>query len=349
MSATGTRKLPPSIAQALESLHFVVLSSLAACGRRLSLQLQRTRSLLPSLPRNATLSDFKSTEKALDIPAPDVACALSYSYDGDHLITYDDLPAPWRNNPFISGGYRFIPLGRYPMLFASIFHLHNESLNIHTHLLPLLLWAVTFRATDTAEIVFSACTLACLASSVVWHTMAGCAHRDAMKFCARVDYVGIGWLISASVATIVHYGYACRPHLGYPFLALCLCTALTGSVLPFMAWFDKHENRLFRLAFFLVLVSSAIAPIAGIVVLHSMREMLDFIVPILPTLLSCAIGIVFYAAHIPERFLSDKWGRWLDHVGAGSHAIWHAFIVLGISQWREGLATMRARAMCAAA
>ncbi|KAJ7908748.1 hypothetical protein B0H13DRAFT_2016066, partial [Mycena leptocephala] len=39
--------------------------------------------------------------------------------------------------------------------------------------------------------------------------MAGCAHRATMEACARVDYVGIGWLIATSIATVVHHGYAC--------------------------------------------------------------------------------------------------------------------------------------------
>ncbi|KAJ7507491.1 hypothetical protein B0H11DRAFT_2218337 [Mycena galericulata] len=39
--------------------------------------------------------------------------------------------------------------------------------------------------------------------------MAGCASRGMMEACARVDYVGIGWLIATSIATVVHHGYTC--------------------------------------------------------------------------------------------------------------------------------------------
>jgi adiponectin receptor len=78
-------------------------------------------------------------------------------------------------------------------------HIHLRPVNIQTHLLPFLLWGVTFRASDPAEAVFTACVLICLGSSVVWHTMSGCAHRGTMKFCARVDYVGIGWCVFAAL------------------------------------------------------------------------------------------------------------------------------------------------------
>ncbi|KAF8180513.1 hypothetical protein K438DRAFT_1976703 [Mycena galopus ATCC 62051] len=59
------------------------------------------------------------------------------------------------------------------------------------------------------ESLFTVFALLCLASSSLWHTMAGCAHKGAMEMCAHIDYVGIGWLIAVSIGTIVHHGYAC--------------------------------------------------------------------------------------------------------------------------------------------
>lgn len=46
---------------------------------------------------------------------------------------------------------------------------------------------------DAPEMAFISFALLCLFSSVVWHTMAGCAHPQGMELCARIDYVGIGW------------------------------------------------------------------------------------------------------------------------------------------------------------
>ncbi|KAJ7908739.1 hypothetical protein B0H13DRAFT_2661866 [Mycena leptocephala] len=151
----------------------------------------------------------------------------------------------------VHGGCSFIPLTRWPTLARSVFTLHNESLNIHTHFVPMVLWGAAFwgvvpgflkplapwlevpdawarkwvgedwaRYTvfgapnppppdAAAESLFTLFALACLACSALWHTMAGCAHRGAMEACARVDYVGIGWLIATSIATVVHHGYAC--------------------------------------------------------------------------------------------------------------------------------------------
>lgn len=50
-------------------------------------------------------------------------------------------------------------------------------------------------------------------------------------------------LISASVATVVHYGFHCYPSTGHAFLGLCFATGLAGNILPFMDWFNKFEYR----------------------------------------------------------------------------------------------------------
>lgn len=47
---------------------------------------------------------------------------------------------------------------------------------------------------------------ACLLCSTVWHTLAGCSDFWLLEAGARVDYVGIGWLISASVSGVMYYG-----------------------------------------------------------------------------------------------------------------------------------------------
>ncbi|KAJ6499078.1 hypothetical protein C8R45DRAFT_102903 [Mycena sanguinolenta] len=222
---------------------------------------------------------------------PTAADALAKADYGRRLINYDDLPFDWRNNPFVVSGYRFIPLSHWPRLPLSLLTLHNETLNIHTHLVPLLAWGAAFAgvdlgpvpvwlrplapwlewlaypvgnwgrytpfaawssassfsssassfsssasslsssasslsssaaapAPDPAESLFTLFALLCLLSSALWHLMAGCAHKRSMETCARIDYVGIGWLIAVSVGTIVRWGYGCEGGPLLPPLAL---------------------------------------------------------------------------------------------------------------------------------
>ncbi|KAK7045233.1 putative G-protein coupled receptor [Favolaschia claudopus] len=330
-------------------------------------------SSLPSLPT-----------KVEEDPA--VVTALLASSNGSDLITASTLPPAWQHSPYTLTSYRFIPLSRPGKLVGSIFEAHNEFLNIQTHLAPLLLFlfslvfpsamstllpfpftplnsASTTKA-DVTSTLFTLAAMLCLGSSVIWHTMSGCAHQKTMRMCARVDYVGIGWLISASISTIISYSYApsaAYPDLSmhpaaYPLLALCLITAVMGTVFPFMKWFDRYENRLLRLTFFLSLVASAVLPIAGLGFLYGRDAVSGILEHITPTLTSCGLGVIFYALHIPERFFLSgsahdhhhthaksmaKWAERMESVGFGSHAIWHLFIALGIAQWRAALPAMR--------
>ncbi|KAJ7121238.1 hypothetical protein C8R43DRAFT_900424 [Mycena crocata] len=217
----------PTLAARLRRLHAHLHDSdLIATPKFEQLLAEVLEAFLAELPRLSSLPSLSlpPSLSSLSLPFEDaddeVARALARSQHGSTLIGYDDLPDAWRNNPYVLHGYRFIPLRRWDKLVASVAGMHNETLNIHTHLVPLVLWGAAYAGAvwpyPTAAIsslpewaLFALFALACLASSALWHTMAGCAHRGTMETCARVDYVGIGWLIATSIATVVHHGYAC--------------------------------------------------------------------------------------------------------------------------------------------
>ena len=50
-------------------------------------------------------------------------------------------------------------------------------------------------------------------------------------------------LISASVATVVHYGFHCHPGTSHGFLGLCFATGVAGNIFPFVKWFNQFEYR----------------------------------------------------------------------------------------------------------
>lgn len=355
----------PTLCDRLKNLHSHLSSMELPSGRA-----------LPSITPSSVISDLLDTllssdvlaellspgtdvpdegEDILKLAAKEVKNAIKRSLNGVRLISYADLPQHWKNNPFVTQGYRFIPLDRWPLIILSLFALHNETLNIHTHLIPLVLWGINLIpflnadfAIDTPEILFMCFALLCLLTSTIWHTMSGCAHHASMELCARVDYIGIGWLISASVGTVVYYGFQCHPAFGQPFLALCFLTGLAGNIFPFMDWFNKNEYRFYRIAFFLSLAFSAIGPLAALAMLHSWQEMLKFIGPVIPSLLSYLTGLVFYASHFPERVLPESVRRHLDYVGGGSHCIWHCFIVLAVSQHKAAISSLRNGLQCLA-
>ncbi|KAN0105494.1 hemolysin-III related domain containing protein [Russula decolorans] len=287
--------------------------------------------------------------------ATEVARAIERSVHGAKLITYGELPSEWRNNPFVTHGYRFIPLSRWPVIVASIFALHNETLNIHTHLIPLLLWtgntifsffsssipSASAAVIDTPILAFTIFAIFTLFSSVVWHTMAGCAHHRGMTLCAKFDYVGIAWLISGSVGTIVYYGFQCNTDARSIFLIGCLINGFAGTVIPFWDWFDRAENKKWRIVFFLsstILIT--LGPLTRLALLHSIYDTIAFIRPIIPSLASYIAGLLFYATRFPECAVPINSPR-LAWLGGGSHALWHIFIVQAISLHRDALPLLK--------
>lgn len=94
----------------------------------------------------AVSADIKEGEDMLERAAMEVAKAVRRSVDGSRLIHYADLPEQWRNNRFVSRGYRyvlrvtnsvstklshdlcrFIPLHKWPLILSSVFAFHNET------------------------------------------------------------------------------------------------------------------------------------------------------------------------------------------------------------------------------
>ncbi|KAF8444777.1 hemolysin-III related-domain-containing protein [Boletus edulis BED1] len=314
----------------------------------------RLSGLFDSIMSSDLVTELSDDVTEAEDLARDVACAIKQSLQGSKLIHYVDLPPQWRNNPFVTRGYRFIPLEKWPLIVLSLFAWHNETLNIHTHFIPFILWFIhcipIFKSPslqDFPETAFVTFALVCLFTSVVWHTMSGCAHYNGMDLCARIDYVGIGWLISASVGTVVYYGFQCHPNLGTFFLICCFLTGVAGNVFPFLRWFNDPVYRHVRIVFFICMAFTAIAPLAVLAYLHSPRQVIAYTSPVVPSVISYLVGLVFYAFRIPECFLSERFSHWLDWCGGGSHAIWHTFIVLAISQHRTAIASLRGGISCA--
>ncbi|KAH7335878.1 hemolysin-III related-domain-containing protein [Rhizoctonia solani] len=269
--------------------------------------------------------------------------AVEKSQGGKKLIRYRDLPEKWRNNEFIWEGYRFIPGAKWPALVFSMFQLHNETVNIQTHLVPLLAiisiiplpWTFVFTpfppspADFLPKFLFLLAAGACLACSTVWHTLAGCSDFWLLEAGARIDYVGIGWLISASVSGVMYYGFACQPAIMRFYISIAILTGIAGSILPFQGWFNERRNKKWRIAFFLLCACSALVPLGHLSYRHSFGRMWEFIGPLVPSLVSYLTGLAFYATHFPECCFPG-WFDW-----AGSHAIWHVFIVIAIREhWK---------------
>ena len=149
------------------------------------------------------------------------------------LVKWTDLPHWQQDNQHIHGSYR--PASNSCKdSFASLGYLHNETINIFSHLIPALLslpaglvlytWLEPRydRASKPDVLAFSCFflgTLLCLGMSATYHTIGNHSPR-VNRIGNQLDYVGIVLLISGSFVPSIYYGFWCHPYLQLVYWAM---------------------------------------------------------------------------------------------------------------------------------
>jgi adiponectin receptor len=146
--------------------------------------------------------------------------------DNALTVLWNDLPSWLQDNHFIRTGYR--PASNsFQKSFASLGYLHNESVNIYSHLLGAILFSISavllyiaikprYGTATSSDILAFGCFFTgaalCLSMSATYHTLSN--HSPTInKFGNKLDYVGIVCLITGSFIPSIFYGFYCHPHL----------------------------------------------------------------------------------------------------------------------------------------
>lgn len=139
------------------------------------------------------------------------------------LLSYHQIPKYCQDNPHILTGYRPCTSSTTSCI-GSWFYLHNESMNIYTHALPCLLFAIiqtsissyltTYYPQASARDhlafgFFLGCIVACFGISTVYHTMIAHSHRME-SLCLRADFVGIVLQIVGAFMASLRMGFWCE-------------------------------------------------------------------------------------------------------------------------------------------
>ncbi|KAK7206214.1 hemolysin-III related-domain-containing protein [Myxozyma melibiosi] len=254
------------------------------------------------------------------------------------LITYEELPLQWRDNPYICRGYRFC--ATYTECILSMFKIHNETCNIWTHgggfimMLAVALYyypATPLFATMSTydRIVFGIflfAALKCLLTSTIWHTFNSIGSLSDKRRFACVDYTGISILIACSILTTQYTSFYCQPSARALYMGTTAALGVAGVVFAWHPAFDRAENRWLRISFFVCLALSG-----GLALIHlswtrGIMNTLWFYLPITKSLLCYLTGVVVYGFLFPERLLP---GSIFDWIGA-SHNLWHVAVLGGI-------------------
>jgi adiponectin receptor len=149
------------------------------------------------------------------------------------LLQIWDQLEPWRrDNAYILSGYRATS-NSYWRSFQSLGYLHNESVNIWSHLLGALGFAVggvflysvvapRYETASGADLLVWSCffagALLCLGMSATYHAISNHS-PDVAKLGNKLDYSGIVFLIVGSYVPAIYYGFCCSPTLLTVYLA----------------------------------------------------------------------------------------------------------------------------------
>jgi adiponectin receptor len=141
-------------------------------------------------------------------------------------VLWNDLPVWQRDNHYVHTGYR-PQSNSFLKSWASLLYLHNETVNIYSHLLGAIAFTVSafllhrnlaprYQSANQADVyAFGAFFLGaatCLGMSGTYHTISN--HSPVVaKFGNKLDYVGIVALITGSFVPSIYYGFYCHPHL----------------------------------------------------------------------------------------------------------------------------------------
>ena len=261
------------------------------------------------------------------------------SNDPRYLQRFEDLPVWYQDNPSIHSGYR--PVSHSSQhCFRSWTFLHNETINIYTHLVPAILSLfaqVTLQTRLSAHFphaslqdrtVFSLNLLACTAAlllSTTYHTLMNHSFTISSLW-LRIDYLGILLLILGSFFSGIYVGFYDSPGRRWTYWTMILFLSISTALLVIHPKLQGLSYRTLRTAAFVATGLSGFAPVGHGLWLYGWDEMwvrsgmpFWFLEGII-----YGIGAGFFVTRWPE----SRWPGKFDFF-CSSHQIFHVLVVVG--------------------
>ena len=226
------------------------------------------------------------------------------------LITYEDLPHPWRVNPHIIKGYRFSE--NKIDCIKSAFNFSNETVNIWSHAIGLVIvlavafyfypTSVNFSQSSNTDVFFAAAfffaACKCLVCSCMWHTMSSISEQTLMERFACVDYTGISLLIAASIMTTEYTAFYCEPVSRWIYIVTTATLGVGGVILPWHPTFNRADMAWARVAFYVSLAATGFAPVFQLSRTRGTAWAWAFYAPILKSIAVYLGGALIYAGQV---------------------------------------------------
>jgi adiponectin receptor len=280
-----------------------------------------------------------ASELNLQVTTTQLVADRRPKHQSDHylLLHWNDVPSWQQDNEFILSGYRQAS-GSFRESLNSLQHIHNEVVNIYSHLLGAVLFAalpiyVCVKVRNNHAIVqvgdiigfaafFFGATL-CFFLSASFHIMSN-RSKKVVAHWNQLDYFGIVILIWGSIVPSVYYGFYCDPNLQKLYWTLVSVQAAVCTIATLTPKFPHPTFRVYRTALYATLGLSAMAFITHGLIIHGWeiqnhRMSLTYL---LITAMLNLLGAFIYTARIPERWCPLRY----DIYGC-SHQTFHFIVV----------------------
>ncbi|KAJ8658525.1 hypothetical protein O0I10_005878, partial [Lichtheimia ornata] len=257
-------------------------------------------------------------------------------------VGWSKIPIWMQHNMYIRTGYR-PPLGEHSRCVASLFYMHNETVNFWTHFVALVIFVgiaikVMLKSYQDwghgmsimpffCTMAFLGCTIMCLTCSCGYHCLASHSKEVSMHW-NRLDYLGIIALLVTSYYPTTHYHMYCHPGWqAFYFTIITLAGLLTLSV----AVDDRFQSEQYlwiRSLSFLALGILGLVPTFHSTFIFE-ADVINDLLPIRTLILSgfgYVGGLMIYAYKVPECWFPGCFDIWF-----ASHQIFHVMVFIGMT------------------
>ncbi|EGN92896.1 hypothetical protein SERLA73DRAFT_65012 [Serpula lacrymans var. lacrymans S7.3] len=254
-------------------------------------------------------------------------------------LAWNEIPYWQRDNEYILTGYRRVQNGWIGCLRSVFGYLHNETVNIHSHLGGAVLFVFFLFTFPSSHVVTGASTtwldtcvfvifllsaVFCLTASAIFHT-ATCHSEKVTARCHAFDYSGIVVLTVGSFVPCLYYGFYCEPFFQVLYILFIAMAGAGAGYIVLNPEYAKPSHRGARTRVFIGLGLSAVVPVSQLLMSHGFFKLVSEMG--FGWLLTSGglyiAGALTYANRIPERLAPGKFDYFL-----ASHQIFHFSVVL---------------------
>jgi adiponectin receptor len=231
----------------------------------------------------------------------------------------------------------------YFEMVASLLQIHNETLNIWSHLLPLfytsyyilMLWFDQIpELKDNKYLMTIACLaeLICFFLSSMYHLFKDKGAKEC-HFLLKMDLLGILVMIFGLSLTCVYIGFSLHPDVRVKVMLLLIIWGLLNAVLGITPCYAEDRCEKFRILVNIATICLCFSMAMGwYFYLSTPEEISLFFGPLMMSYVWLGIGAGFYFSHFPECLFTEervgpKVSRWVQ-LFTPSHLWWHVFTAM---------------------